>query len=66
LGAGRGAYAHGLIGKAHVQAFLIGSRVYCNGFDAHFFAGADYTQGNFSPVGYQYLFKHELEFEIRN
>jgi hypothetical protein len=50
-----------LIGKLDVKASLIGCRVYRHGLDAHFAAGTDNSQGNFSAICYQNLFKQNDE-----
>jgi hypothetical protein len=47
-----------LIGKPHMQAFLIRRRVNRHRLDTHFPAGAYHPQGNFSSIGNQYFFKH--------
>lgn len=54
------------ISKANMQAFLIGGRVYSHGFDAHFPAGSDDTEGNLSSVGYEYFIEqnYRLTFKI--
>jgi hypothetical protein len=60
LAAGGRPDAHRLVGKAHVQAFLVGGRIHGHRFDAHFAASTDNAQGNFAPVGNQDFIKHGL------
>jgi hypothetical protein len=48
---GRRADMIGLISIANVGGVAVGVGVNGNGFDAQFMAGANDTQGNFSPIG---------------
>jgi hypothetical protein len=36
-----------------VQRFAVGLAVHGHGLDAEFVAGADYAEGDLSPVGYE-------------
>src|SRR5574343_1494530 len=58
LGRGCRADAHRFVGQLHVVGFAVGFGMHYHGLDAHLAAGTLDTQGNFTTVGDQDLFKH--------
>ena len=50
--------AHGIVGKPHVQAVLVGLRIDRDGLNAQFAAGADHAQRDLAAVRDQDLFEH--------
>src|SRR5262245_45040134 len=58
LGAARGADAHVLVGKEHVQRVLVGFRVHRHRLDAELPARVDHPQRDFPAVGDQDLLEH--------
>ncbi len=62
--AGRRTDAHGLVGKAYVEAVFIGGGIDGHGFDAHFLARTNDTQGNLTAVCNQYFFEHVARFLV--
>jgi len=46
-----------------MQAVAVGGRIYSYGLYAHLLAGANNSQGNFTTVSYEYLFKHITFFD---
>jgi len=49
----RWANANRFVRKTNMQAFAIRCRINSHGFDAHFFAGANNSQGYFATIGDQ-------------
>ena len=60
----RGADAHRFIGELHMQAVAVGFGMHGNGGDAHFAAGAQYAQSDFTAVGNQNFFQHKASFRM--
>ena len=50
----------GFVRETNVKAFAVGSGIYGHGFDAHFFARANYAKRNFAAVGYQNFIEHDV------
>ena len=53
-----GADMVGLVGLLDMQRMAVGVGVDCDGFNPEFGAGADNADGDFTPIGNQYLFDH--------
>jgi len=59
VGTGRFSDTHSFICESYVQAILVGSRINSYSFNAHFTAGSDYPESDFTSVGDQYFFEHD-------
>ncbi len=59
---GGGADAVGFVGQRQVVRPAVSLREDADCFDAHFTAGADHAQGNFTAVGDQNPLKHSWSF----
>lgn len=58
IGAPRAANADGFIGQLDVQGLHIGFRVYREGFDTQFAAGANHAEGYFTAISDENLLNH--------
>ena len=64
VGGARRADADGLVGKAHVQRMAVGFAVNGDRANAEFPTCVDDAQRDFTAIGYQYLTKHCIPFEL--